>query len=325
MSENVEHKLRDELLADAISATQAWQCAAERNSKSLAEAEKRIAELEKLLHSWNREAENAGFAGSKYHNEPKKVFARVRQLKHSHGEAMKRRVCPSCNNAAKSFSVDRTITYEGREIAYLATVWGCEACGEQWLESENEDEASEAIRKHLNQRIAELEAKLTAATTRADNHTETLRGISSMKPEEGSRMQLWAKDGLSGYTDSLESVLLQQKNRIVDLEAKLAEVRRALATSEELRETYDKEAAAATARAEKAEHDANEAQCLFDLQRSRTEKADALWKAAHPDSAWVFPDLGTLIDWLLDRAESAEATAEQKALALAKVIQETKL
>lgn len=263
MSENVEHKLRDELLADAISATQAWQCAAERNSKSLAEAEKRIAELEKLLHSWNREAENAGFAGSKYHNEPKKVFARVRQLKHSHGEAMKRRV------------------------------------------------------------LAERE--LCKLQERLDSHTETLRGISSMKPEEGSRMQLWAKDGLSGYTDSLESVLLQQKNRIVDLEAKLAEVRRALATSEELRETYDKEAAAATARAEKAEHDANEAQCLFDLQRSRTEKADALWKAAHPDSAWVFPDLGTLIDWLLDRAESAEATAEQKALALAKVIQETKL
>lgn len=99
--------------------------------------------------------------------------------------------------------------------------------------------------------------------------------------------------------------------RIAELEAKLAKAMRALATSEELRETYDKEAAAATVRAEKAEHDANEAQCLFDLQRSRTEKADALWKAAHPDSMSVFPDLGTLIDWLLERAETAEAALSE--------------
>ena len=40
---------------------------------------------------------------------------------------------------------------------------------------------------------------------------------------------------------------------------------------------------------------------LFDLQHRRIVKADELWRAAHPGNDNIVPDLGRLIDWLLDR------------------------
>jgi hypothetical protein len=46
-------------------------------------------------------------------------------------------------------------------------------------------------------------------------------------------------------------------------------------------------------------------QRLFDLQHTRTVKAELLWRKATGQHN-VLPDLGVLIDWLLDRVEKAE-------------------
>jgi len=45
----------------------------------------------------------------------------------------------------------------------------------------------------------------------------------------------------------------------------------------------------------------DELQDLFDLQHTRTEKADELWRQAHPSDTFIIPDLGKLIDWLLEQ------------------------
>lgn len=42
-------------------------------------------------------------------------------------------------------------------------------------------------------------------------------------------------------------------------------------------------------------------QRLFDLQHTRTVKADRMWSEAH-NKPLVMPDLGALIDWLLSSA-----------------------
>jgi len=44
-----------------------------------------------------------------------------------------------------------------------------------------------------------------------------------------------------------------------------------------------------------------ELQMIFDLGHKRTLKADKAWQKEHnkPD---VFPDLGTLVDWLMKKA-----------------------
>lgn len=65
-----------------------------------AEAKRENERREKLLHAWDREAADAGLAGSEYYNEPKAVFARYRELKHSYGEAQKRRVFIERDRAA---------------------------------------------------------------------------------------------------------------------------------------------------------------------------------------------------------------------------------
>ena len=39
---------------------------------------------------------------------------------------------------------------------------------------------------------------------------------------------------------------------------------------------------------------------LFDLQHSRVTEATKLWQAAH-DKPDILPDLGTLIEWLMQR------------------------
>lgn len=51
-----------------------------------------------------------------------------------------------------------------------------------------------------------------------------------------------------------------------------------------------------------AESLSTEYQVLFDLQQTRLGKATAAWRAESPaDRAHVIPDLGRLLDWLLDR------------------------
>jgi len=39
---------------------------------------------------------------------------------------------------------------------------------------------------------------------------------------------------------------------------------------------------------------------LFDLQHSRVTEATKLWQAAH-DKPDILPDLGTLVEWLMQR------------------------
>ncbi len=49
-------------------------------------------------------------------------------------------------------------------------------------------------------------------------------------------------------------------------------------------------------------------QALFDLQHTRTQAAEALWRKAHPGKEGVKPDLGELVEWLMDgRARRLEA------------------
>jgi hypothetical protein len=68
---------------------------------------------------------------------------------------------------------------------------------------------------------------------------------------------------------------------------------------------------------EAAEAKVKEYQSLFDLQHTRTLKADKLWQDAHTEECHVYPDLGKLIDWMLDeisgwrhRAKLAEDSFE---------------
>lgn len=57
--------------------------------------------------------------------------------------------------------------------------------------------------------------------SRADNHAETLRGIAKMNPEtEGSRMALWARDGLSGAVEPIEATLLNLSNERNELKCR---------------------------------------------------------------------------------------------------------
>lgn len=50
---------------------------------------------------------------------------------------------------------------------------------------------------------------------RCDGHAETLRGIAQMNPEtEGDRMRQWARDGLSGYTETTESTVKRLTDEI---------------------------------------------------------------------------------------------------------------
>jgi hypothetical protein len=62
-------------------------------------------------------------------------------------------------------------------------------------------------------------------------------------------------------------------------------------------------------RAEKEE--ADELRALFDLQRTRSAKAESLWNAAHPGNELTRPDLGALLEWLMARAELAERQYEE--------------
>ena len=44
-----------------------------------------------------------------------------------------------------------------------------------------------------------------------------------------------------------------------------------------------------------------ELNALFDLQQTRMRLATLAWRAAHPGNDLVSPDLGTLLDWLIER------------------------
>jgi len=49
-------------------------------------------------------------------------------------------------------------------------------------------------------------------------------------------------------------------------------------------------------------------QKLFDMQHGRVKAAEALWRKAHPGKEGVIPDLGELVEWLMEeRARRREA------------------
>jgi len=62
---------------------------------------------------------------------------------------------------------------------------------------------------------------------------------------------------------------------------------------------------AALAKIEALEAEVSETDQLFETQHRRTREADKLWQEA-TGQHHVLPDLGTLIQWLLDRATTAE-------------------
>jgi hypothetical protein len=47
--------------------------------------------------------------------------------------------------------------------------------------------------------------------------------------------------------------------------------------------------------------DGLELQRLFDLQQTRMKKATKAWRKANPGNDLVSPDLGKLLDWLLEK------------------------
>jgi hypothetical protein len=56
---------------------------------------------------------------------------------------------------------------------------------------------------------------------------------------------------------------------------------------------------------------------LFDLQWSRSQQADALWRAEAPaDRANVMPDLGDLLEWLIERGDSSARRGYDQAIAV---------
>lgn len=69
----------------------------------------------------------------------------------------------------------------------------------------------------------QLKQQLEAMTLKNENHRQTLAGIRSMDPAtEGERMQQWASDALSGYTESTEATVKSLTNEKLALVAENA-------------------------------------------------------------------------------------------------------
>ena len=71
-------------------------------------------------------------------------------------------------------------------------------------------------------------------------------------------------------------------------------------------EQAEAERDAAIARAVNAEQEQADMERLLEMQHERTRQADELWRKQH-NKPLTSPDLGTLIEWLMKRAEKAEA------------------
>lgn len=67
-------------------------------------------------------------------------------------------------------------------------------------------------------------------------------------------------------------------------------------------ELFEAEATIAALREENAQLNQ-----LFAFQHERAMEATKLWREAHPGNDLVMPDLGRLLDWLIDRGDRAEA------------------
>lgn len=56
---------------------------------------------------------------------------------------------------------------------------------------------------------------------------------------------------------------------------------------------------------DEAIRDRDELQAVFDLQWTRSREADAMWKAAHPGTDVDIPDLGVLLQWMMNLIRAA--------------------
>ncbi len=62
--------------------------------------------------------------------------------------------------------------------------------------------------------------------------------------------------------------------------------------------------------AERLRDDLVDLEHLFELQRKRVEEAQQRWRDEDPDNrALTIPDLGRLLQWLMDQADSAHREA----------------
>ena len=61
--------------------------------------------------------------------------------------------------------------------------------------------------------------------------------------------------------------------------------------------------------ADAARH-AAELQSLFDLQWTRSQEADEMWRKAHPENKHTIPDLGELLEWLMAEARQSQPRDE---------------
>lgn len=77
------------------------------------------------------------------------------------------------------------------------------------------------------------------------------------------------------------------------------------ATGHEGPMAHHEQLAAALRRAEKAEQDNAEYQSTFNLQWTRSREADAMWKSHHPESKADIPDLGDLLQWMMEMIRAA--------------------
>lgn len=98
------------------------------------------------------------------------------------------------------------------------------------------DAGTSKAEQRLLEHARSLEAQLQEARAECERvgqwreqHMETLRAIASMPVEDGPRMKLWARDSLSGHTESLESTLWNVTQRAERAEADAAQMRDELA------------------------------------------------------------------------------------------------
>lgn len=87
--------------------------------------------------------------------------------------------------------------------------------------AEREQERNDAIHRCNDEYKGSqlLLAQLQSQREELANLRDTLRGIASMPITEGAHMAQWAKDGLSGFTEPLESTVLKLQNELARVTA----------------------------------------------------------------------------------------------------------
>ena len=108
--------------------------------------------------------------------------------------------CPRCWGRA-------AITEKSRELDDLRAQLDRETHRADEFEERIAREAT--LRGEAVRECEDLRARLAAAERARKNHAETLIGIASMDQSDGKRMRMWAKDGLSGYKEPVESTVLK--------------------------------------------------------------------------------------------------------------------